>query len=127
VPSLDRADLEALFQEQVPRFFNLDFLESAEFKKEGGVVLAVVEKEKAVQEVSELVGRLEIKNQRDLEKYKKKQQTGGGLFSTYEQLSLVQEYGPYIFTFPIGGAQANQRKILRYFTFLPNSQHFEIV
>jgi nucleoside diphosphate kinase len=83
VPSLDRADLEALFQEQVPRFFNLDFLESAEFKKEGGVVLAVVEKEKAVQEVSELVGRLEIKNQRDLEKYKKKQQTGGGLFSTY--------------------------------------------
>jgi hypothetical protein len=39
----------------------------------------------------------------------------------------VQEYGPYIFTFPIGGAQANGRKIARYFTSLPNSQYFEVV
>jgi hypothetical protein len=32
-----------------------------------------------------------------------------------EQQSLINEYGPYIFTFPIGGAAANQKKILRYF------------
>jgi hypothetical protein len=40
--------------------------------------------------------------------------------------TLVTEYGPYIFTFPVGGAPANQRKILRYFNQLPNSHHFEI-
>ena len=43
-----------------------------------------------------------------------------------DQKSLVQEYGPYIFSFPIGGAQANNKKIAKYFNSLPNSQHFEI-
>ena len=52
---------------------NIDALEQLEFKKEGGVVMVVVEKEKAVSEVSELVGRLDIKSKIDFEKYKKKQ------------------------------------------------------
>lgn len=62
----------------------------------------VVEKEKAVQDLNELVGKIEIKSKSDLDKYKKKQ---SNIFaSSYEQQqTLVQEYGPYIFTFPIGG------------------------
>ena len=79
-----------------------------------------------------MVGRLDIKSKNDFEKYKKKQSSYAansmmfsGAFHN-EQQSLIQEYGPYIFTFPIGGAQANQKKILRYFNSLPNSQHFEI-
>lgn len=112
--------------------FNLEALETLEFKKEGGCVFAVVEKEKAVQELNELVGRLEIKSKNDIEKYKKKQSSAASssmMFGSYqnEQQSLIQEYGPYIFTFPIGGHQANQRKIARYFSSLPNSHHFEIV
>ncbi len=59
--TLERQDLDFLFQEQVPRLFNVDTLESLEFSKEGGCVLAVVEKEKAVQDIYEVVGRLEIK------------------------------------------------------------------
>lgn len=46
--------------------------------------------------------------------------------SNDQQKSLVQEYGPYIFCFPIGGAQANYKKIAKYFNKLPNSHHFEI-
>ena len=70
--TLERADLDLLFAEQTPRFFNIDILESLEFQKEGGCVLAVVEKDKAVSELSDLVGRLEIKSKADFEKYKKK-------------------------------------------------------
>ena len=50
-------------------------MESLEFKREnGGVgcVLAVVEKEKAVQDVYELIGKLEIKSKNDFDRYKKK-------------------------------------------------------
>lgn len=43
----------------------------------------VVEKEKAVQDVNELVGKIEIKSKSDLDKYKKKQ---SNMFaSSYEQ------------------------------------------
>jgi hypothetical protein len=70
--TLERADLEFLFQEQVPRLFNLDALESLEFGKEGGCVMAIVEKEKAVQDLYELIGRLEIKSKNDYDKYKKR-------------------------------------------------------
>lgn len=87
--------------------------------------MAVVEKEKAVQDAHELIGRLEIKSKNDYDKYKKKAATTTHVFG--EVTALVSEYGPYIFAFPVGGASSNQRKILRYFSALPNSQHFDIV
>ncbi len=79
-----------------------------------------------MQEIAEVVGKVEIKSKNDIEKYKKKT-TQPMMFGSYEQTSLIQEYGPYIFTFPIGGAQANFKKIARYFNSLQNSQHFTIV
>ena len=46
---LDRGDLEALFAEMTPRFYSLDALEQHIFTpNQGGIVMAVVEKEKAV-------------------------------------------------------------------------------
>ena len=69
---LELEDVQFLFQEQIPRFFSLEALESLIFKQDGGVVMVVVEKEKAVQEVNEVVGKLEIKGKADLDKYKKK-------------------------------------------------------
>lgn len=69
---LELEDLQFLFQEQTPRFFSLEALESLIFKQDGGVVMVVVEKEKAVQEVNEVVGKLEIKGKADVDKYKKK-------------------------------------------------------
>ena len=42
------------------------------FKQEGGVVMVVVEREKAVQELQEVVGKVEIKSKNDVETYKKK-------------------------------------------------------
>ena len=122
---LDRADLEALFAEMTPRFFSIDALEQHIFTAgQGGIVMAVVEKEKAVSDLSDVVGRLEIKSKNDVDKYKKKltqssaMMFGGG---NDQQKSLVQEYGPYIFCFPIGGAQTNNKKIAKYFNALPNS------
>lgn len=53
----------------------MDFLEQSPevFKREGGVVMAVVEREKAVQEASEVVGRLgEMKSKADFERLLKK-------------------------------------------------------
>jgi hypothetical protein len=35
--------------------------------------MVVVEKEKAIQDLSEIVGRMELKSKNDFEKYKKKQ------------------------------------------------------
>ena len=110
-------------------------MESLEFKREnggGGCVLAVVEKEKAVQDVYELIGKLEIKSKNDFDRYKKKasssQSSSSMMFGGGDMggSSLVSEYGPYVFSFPVGGVAANQRKILRYFSDLPNSHHFEI-
>ena len=46
---LDRSDLEALFAEMTPRFYSTDALEQHIFAhSQGGIVMAVVEKEKAV-------------------------------------------------------------------------------
>ena len=91
--------------------------------------MVVVEKEKAVQELNEIVGKVELKSKTDLQRYQKKSAAPSMMMfgSSYDQQqTLVQEYGPYIFTFPIGGVQANHRKIVRYFNSLPNSQYFEI-
>ena len=46
--NLEKSDLEFLFAELAPRLFNLEALWELEFKKEGGVVMVVVEKERAV-------------------------------------------------------------------------------
>jgi hypothetical protein len=46
---LDRSDLEALFAEMTPRFYSIDALEQHIFApNQGGIVIAVVEKEKAI-------------------------------------------------------------------------------
>ena len=46
---LDRSDLEALFAEMTPRFYSIDALEQHIFAhSQGGIVMAVVEKEKAI-------------------------------------------------------------------------------
>ena len=50
----------------------MEALESLIFKQDGGVVMVVVEKEKAVQELNEIVGKVEIKSKNDLQKYQKK-------------------------------------------------------
>ena len=96
----------------------MEVLTSLELSK-GNSVLVVLEKEKAVSEIQELVGRFEIKNKNDFEKTKKKQTTYNMFNYGNEQNSLIQEYGSYIFTFP--NANINQKKILRFFRDLPNS------
>ena len=68
---LDRAELETLFAEMTPRFFSIDALQQHIFEQ-GAIVMAVVEKEKAVSDLSDVVGRLEIKSKNDVDKYKKK-------------------------------------------------------
>ena len=46
---LDRSDLEALFAEMTPRFYSIDALEQHIFAHSlSGIVMAVVEKEKAI-------------------------------------------------------------------------------
>lgn len=64
----------------MPRLFNLEALEALEFGKDGGCVMAVVEKEKAVQDAHELIGRLEIKSKNDYDRYKKKAATTSHVF-----------------------------------------------
>ena len=89
-----------------PRFFSIDALQQHIFEQ-GAIVMAVVEKEKAVSDLSDVVGRLEIKSKNDVDKYKKKlTQSSAMMFGAGndQQKSLIQEYGPYIFCFPIGGA-----------------------
>ena len=68
---LDRTELETLFAEMTPRFFSIDALQQHIFDQ-GTIVMAVVEKEKAVSDLSDVVGRLEIKSKNDVDKYKKK-------------------------------------------------------
>lgn len=58
--------MQVLFGELTPRLFNIEALKELVFKKEGGVVMVVVEKEKAVQEVYEIVGKVELKSKNDL-------------------------------------------------------------
>ena len=64
----------------VPRLFNIDVLEAIEFKQ-GPAILVVVEKEKAVSDIQETVGKLEIKSKADIEKYKKKTQSASSTSS----------------------------------------------
>ena len=81
-------------------------------------MLMIVEKEKAISEASEAIGRFEIKNKGDFDKTKKKQSMI--YMPNYgETQTLIQEYGSYIFSFP--GVSLNQKKILRFFRELPNS------
>ena len=103
--------MEFLFAEMCPRFFNVEALQEHVFggaaaSSSSSIVMAVVEREKSVQELSEVVGKLEIKSRNDVEKYKKKLSSSNTMMfgGVGEQKSLVQEYGPYIFAFPIGGA-----------------------
>ena len=123
---LEKEDVDALFGDLAPRFYNLEILSQLEFSK-GYSVIAVFEKEKAVNEIQEVVGRFEIKNKNDFEKTKKKQSTTAYNMFNYgnDPSTLIQEYGSYIYTFP--NVNLNQKKILRFFKDLPNSQHFEIV
>lgn len=68
---LEKEDIDALFSDLTPRFYNLDLLTNNELNK-GHSILVVVEKEKAVSEIQDVVGRFEIKNKNDFEKTKKK-------------------------------------------------------
>jgi hypothetical protein len=103
----------------------MELLIANEFSKDHSIIL-VVEKEKAVNEVQEAVGRFEIKSKNDFEKTKIKQSSTYAMFNYgNEPTTLIQKYGSYIFTFPNVGL--NQKKILRFFSTLPNSQHFKIV
>lgn len=63
--------MEYLFSDLAPRFFDLEVMWTSELSK-GPSLLLVVEKEKAVSEVQDLVGRFEIKNRNDFLKTKKK-------------------------------------------------------
>lgn len=62
--------LESLFKDLVPRVHNLEML-SNEFTR-GESVLLVLEKTKAIEEASELIGKFTIKIGLDWEKKKKK-------------------------------------------------------
>lgn len=101
----------------------MEVLSTQELSK-GHSVLVVLEKEKAVSEIQDLVGRFEIKNKNDFEKTKKKQSALTMFNYGSEANTLIQEYGSYIFTFP--NVTLNQKKILRFFKDLPNSHHFVI-
>jgi len=70
-------DVSALFGDQAPRNFDLDVLWENEFKPdeqklENDSIVLVLEKEKAVTELQQLVGRVTVKAQADFEKCKKK-------------------------------------------------------
>ena len=83
----------------------------------------VLEKEQAVSGVQDEIGRFEVKAKTDFEKTKKKQ-SSMYMFNYGEPTTLIQEYGSYIFCFP--NVALNQKKILKFFKELPNSQHFAI-
>ena len=71
---LERKDLEMYFKDLVPKFHDLDILEP-EFKR-GDAVVLVLEKQKAVDEAAELIGKCSIKMNMDWEKKKKKKTQG---------------------------------------------------
>jgi hypothetical protein len=120
---LERNDLDFLFSDLAPKLYYLDVMWEHEFSK-GPSFLLVVEKEKAINEAFSLIGKFEIKTATDFEKSKKK--SSSFFMPSYgdEQTTLIQEYGSYIFGFP--NQAQNNKKILRFFQDLPNSQHFTI-
>ena len=118
--------LKHLFADLVPRTHSLETLEG-EFKR-GESILLVLEKQKAVAEVEELIGKFSIKLNSDFEKKKQMKKTSFQ-FNSYglgknDETSLVSEFGSYIFCFP--NAQLNKSKICMEFRSLPNSKHFRM-
>lgn len=71
---LDREALEMYFKDLIPKFHDLDILEP-EFKR-GDAVILVLEKPKAIEEATELIGKCSIKMNMDWEKKKKKKSQG---------------------------------------------------
>ena len=69
--TLEREDVDFLFADLAPRFFNTEVMYTHEFSK-GPSILVVVEKEKAVNEVVDFIGRIDIKSKTDFDKPKKK-------------------------------------------------------
>ena len=69
-----------MFLDLAPRFYNIDILNGIEFSK-GHSILIVVEKEKALNDAQECIGRFEIKNKGDFEKSKKKLSSSYAMFN----------------------------------------------
>jgi len=122
---LDYEDLTVLFKDLAPRMYSIDVLWENEFeaKDAGDSLILVLEKEKAVTEISTLVGRSQVKEKADFLKYKKKQTTTSYSFNQ-AHTTIIQEYGAFIYSFP--GVPQNQQKIIHFFDNLPNSKHFDI-
>jgi len=93
-------------------------------KNNSEVVIAVVEKEKCLNDLESVVGRFTIKETADFEKTKRKQSSNFMSFGNNNQMNskMINDYGSYIYMFP--NADMNKKKILRFFDALPNSQHF---
>jgi len=74
---LEHEDLTVLFKDLAPRMYNIDTLWDNEFapKDAGDSIILVLEKEKAVTDVTTLIGRSQVKEKADFLKYKKKQTT----------------------------------------------------
>lgn len=118
--------LESLFKDLVPRVHNLEMLNN-EFTR-GESVIVVLEKTKAIEEASELIGKFSIKIGLDWEKKKKKKNQGFQFMSKYsagaEENNMIAEYGSYIFSFP--NEELNREKIAREFRSLPNTKNFKL-
>lgn len=116
---LEKEDVAALFTSDIsPRLYNAEVLAAHELSKGkleltsviviiplnfsiGSSVLVVLEKEKAVNDLSELIGRFEIKTPADFEKTKRKQSSSGFYpFQASTQSSLIHDFGSYLFCFP---------------------------
>ena len=63
---LEKGDVEFLFSDLAPRLYDLDLLWSHEFSR-GQSVLLVLEKDKAVSDAQDIIGRFEVKNKNDFE------------------------------------------------------------
>jgi hypothetical protein len=118
--------LESLFKDLVPRVHNLEML-SNEFSR-GDSVLLVLEKTRAIEEASELIGKFTIKIGLDWEKKKKKKNQGFQFMSKFsaaaDENNMISEYGSYIFSFP--NEEFNKAKIAREFRCLPNTKNFKL-
>jgi hypothetical protein len=122
---LDYEDLTVLFKDLAPRMYNIETLWDNEFapKDAGDSIILVLEKEKAVTDVTAIIGRSQVKEKADFLKYKKKQTTTSYSFNQTAS-TIIQEYGAFIYSFP--GVPQNQQKITYFFENLPNSKHFDI-
>jgi len=94
--------LQYLFADLAPRIHSLETLEG-EFKR-GESIMLVLEKQKAITEVEELIGKFSIKLNSDYEKKKQMKKTTFQ-FNSYglgknEDDTLISEFGSYIFCFP---------------------------